>query len=171
MRELFFLTIANHLPRMRLCDKFRYVIYRMAGLSIKGKCVIWGPLIIRPIGGAGNIEIGSGSFLNTEIRFGVPKDKVIIGNNVQIGPRVMFETVSHGLKYIPGKGRGVFSKQIIINDEVLIGAGSIITRGVTIGRGSVVAAGAVVTRDVEPGSIVGGIPARLIRYIDSDPKA
>ena len=110
MRELFFLTLANNLPRVKIFDKIRFVIYRMAGLTIKGKCTIWGPLTIRPIGGAKNIEIGKGTFINTEIRFGVPKDKVIIGANVQIGPRVMFETVNHGLRYIPEQGRGGVDK-------------------------------------------------------------
>ena len=84
MRELVFLAIANNLPRLNLFDKIRYIIYRMAGLSIKGKCKIWGPLTIRPIGGAKNIEIGEGSFINTEVRFGAPNEKIIIGKNVQI---------------------------------------------------------------------------------------
>ncbi len=168
MREFIFLTLANNLPRLRIFDKVRFIVYRMAGLSIKGGCTIWGPLIIRPIGGAKNIEIGKGSFINTEIRFGVPKDKVVIGANVQVGPRVMFETVNHGLRYIPGKGRGGWTKSIIIEDEVWIEGGEIITQGVTIGRGSVVAAGAVVTKNIEPNTIVGGVPAKFIRKIDSD---
>lgn len=171
MRELIFLTLANNLPRIEIFDKVRSVIYRMAGLNIKGKSTIWGPLTIRPIGGAKNIEIGKGSFLNTEIRFGVPNDKVIIGDNVLIGPRVMFETVNHGLRYIPGIGRGGSTKPIIIEDEVWIGGGSIITQGVTVGRGSVVAAGAVVTKNVEANTIVGGVPAKFIRKIDTEPSA
>ena len=171
MRELIFLTLANNLPRMKIFDKVRFVIYRMAGLTIKGRCTIWGPLTIRPIGGAKNIEIGKGSFINTEIRFGAPKDKVIIGANVQIGPRVMFETVNHGLRYIPGQGRGGWTKPIIIEDEVWVGGGAIITQGVTVGRGSVVAAGAVVTKDVEPNTIVGGVPAKFIRKIENDTDA
>jgi len=166
VRELFFLTLANNLPRHGVFDNIRFIIFRLAGVKVKGKCTIWGPLTIRPIGGAKNIEIGKGSFLNTEIRFGVPKDKVVIGENVQVGPRVMFETVNHGLKYVPGEGRGGWTKPIVIKDEVWIGAGSIITQGVTIGRGAVVAAGAVVTKDVPENTVVGGIPAKIIREID-----
>ena len=168
MMELIFLTLANNIPRIKVFDKIRFIVYRMAGLTIKGKCIIWGPLTIRPVGGAKNIEIGKGSFINTEIRFGVPKDKVIIGENVQIGPRVMFETVNHGLRYIPGKGRGGWTKPIIVEDEVWIGGGAIITQGVTIGRGSVVSAGAVVTKDVETNTIVGGVPANFIRKIKTE---
>jgi len=162
MRELIFLSLANHLPRMRLFDSIRFIILRCAGLQIHGKCTIWGPLTIRPIRGARNIEIGKGSFLNTEIRFGVPKDKVIIGENVRVGPRVMFDTVNHGRKYEPGQGRSTWTKPIVIEDEVWIGAGVIITQGVTVGRGAVVAAGAVVSKDVEANTIVGGVPAKPI---------
>lgn len=104
MRELLFLTLANHLPRLALFDSLRGVIYRLAGFQIRGRCTIWGLLTIRPIGGAKNIQIG---------------------------------------------------------------AGAIIAQGVTIGRGSVVAAGAVVTADVEAQTLVGGVPARLIRRLDA----
>ncbi|MFT6987743.1 MAG: maltose O-acetyltransferase [Psychromonas sp.] len=121
-----------------------------------------GPFIVRPIGG-GDIEIGEKSFLNSDVRFGVPKAKVTIGNRVQIGPRVMFKTVSHSLIYDAKKGRGSWNKPIIIEDEVWIGAGCIITQGVTVGKGAVVAAGAVVTRDVEPFTVVGGVPAKFIK--------
>lgn len=167
MREFIFLTLANNLPRIRAFDKVRYIIYWLAGIKIKGKCTIWGPLIIRPIGGAKNIEIGKGAFINTEIRFGVPKDKVIIGKDVSVGPRVMFETVDHSFKYIPGSSRDIMTKQIIIEDGVWIGGGSIITQGVTIGRGSVVAAGAVVTKNVKANTVVAGVPAKLLRKIDN----
>lgn len=53
---------------------------------------------------------------------------------------------------------------IIIEDDVWIASRAIILKGVHIGRGSVVAAGAVVTKDVAPYSVVGGVPARFIKY-------
>jgi len=112
MKEFIFFTIANNLPRLSLLDKYRYFFYKLAGMKIKGKCTIWGPLTIRPIGCVKNIEIGEGSSLNTETRFGVPQSKVIIGRKVQIGPRVMFETVNHGLEYINDKGRGAWTKKL-----------------------------------------------------------
>jgi maltose O-acetyltransferase len=166
MRELIFLPLANHLPRMMLSDFVRYFIYKLAGVNIEGRCIIYGPLIIRPFGCAKNISIGKGSFLNTEIRFGCPEDKIVIGRNCQIGPRVCFETVSHGMVYRPNKGRGRWTKPIVVEDEVWIGAGVIITQGVTIGRGAVIAAGAVVDKDVEPLTLVGGLPAKPIKRIE-----
>jgi maltose O-acetyltransferase len=162
--ESLFLCLANHLPRISLLDKGRYLLLRLAGMRIQGKSLIWGPVVVRPIGGARNISIGSGCFVNTEVRFGCP-DRISIGNNVQIGPRVSFETAGHGLVFVPGKGRGTHTKPIRVEDEVWIGAGAIILQGVTIGRGAVVTSGAVVTRDVEPLTVVGGVPARTIKRI------
>lgn len=166
MREAVFLALANHLPRMRVCDHFRHVLYRWAGMRIEGRCTLWGPLTIRPLGSARNIRIGAGSFVNTDVRFAAA-GAIHLGSNVQVGPRVMFETVSHGLVYEPGKGRGYWARPIVVEDEVWIGAGAILTQGVTIGRGSVIAAGAVVTRDVAPGVIAAGVPAREIRPVDA----
>jgi maltose O-acetyltransferase len=90
---------------------------------------------------------------------------VTIGNDVQIGPRVMFETVSHDLEYVPGRLRKSQTKPIVVEDGVWIGAGAIVTQGVTIGRGAVIAAGAVVTSDVPANTVAGGVPARTIRAI------
>jgi len=59
--------------------------------------------------------------------------------------------------------RDVYSSPIIGND-VWIGANAIILQGVTIGDGAIVAAGAVVTKDVPPYAIVGGVPAKVIKY-------
>ena len=60
-------------------------------------------------------------------------------------------------------GQYVKSAPITIEDDVWIGAHSIILKGVTIGRGSVVAAGAVVTKSFPPYSIIGGVPAKLLK--------
>jgi maltose O-acetyltransferase len=111
------------------------------------------------------IFIGSNTYLNSETRFGCENSNIIIGNNVLIGPRVSFESASHNIIYDELEGRKMYTKEIKIADKVWIGAGVIVLQGVTLGEGSVVAAGAVVNKDVEPYTIVGGIPAKLIRYI------
>jgi acetyltransferase-like isoleucine patch superfamily enzyme len=168
LKESLFLWVANHLPRVRMLEPRRYLLLRLAGMDIRGPCLIWGPLTIRPIGGAGGITIGAGAFLNTEIRFGGADAGIRIGRNAQVGPRVSFETASHGLRYEPGRGRGHTGRLIVVSDEAWIGAGAIILGGVTIGRGAVIAAGAVVKENVPAGAVAGGVPARVLRAPASD---
>ena len=68
---------------------------------------------------------------------------------------------------VPIKSQGVTRRSITIEDDCWLGAGSTVLAGVTIGHDSVVAAGAVVTRDVPPYSVVGGVPARVLRSRDA----
>ncbi len=168
LKESLLLWVANHLPRIRTLEPHRYRLLRLAGMDIPSPCLVWGPLTIRPIGGAGGISIGAGAFLNTEIRFGGADAGIEIGRKTQVGPRVSFETASHGLRYEPGHGRGHTGRPIVVSDEVWIGAGAIILGGVTIGRGAVIAAGAVVTDDIPPGTVAGGVPARTLRAVEAD---
>ncbi|GAB3105356.1 acyltransferase [Aestuariicella hydrocarbonica] len=165
LRELLFLTLANWLPRLTLCDKYRYLLLRLAGVKILKKGMIFGPLTIRPIGGAKNIQLGKKVFLNTEVRFACPESPIVLGDDVRVGPRVCFETVGHGLAHFPGGRRGTWTKPIHVGDRAWIGCAAIILPGVTIGEGAVVAAGAVVAEDVPAYTAVGGVPAKVIRKI------
>jgi len=65
---------------------------------------------------------------------------------------------------IPMKNQGFNTAPIIIEDDVWIGHGCVITQGVTIGKGAIVGSNAVVTKDVPELAIVGGVPAKLIKY-------
>ena len=130
--------------------------------------MIVSPVGIRPIGGAKNIEIGKGTFINADVRFGVPDGKVSIGDNVLIGARVSFETVSHSIGYTPGKMRTRTTGSIVVEDDVWIGAGVIVLQGITIHRGAIIAAGSVVTQDVEADTIVGGVPAKFIKRVTTN---
>lgn len=88
---------------------------------------------------------------------------VHIGKNVLIASHTVISTVGHPKSH-PRRGITI-SHPITIEDEVWLGAGSIILPGVTIGYGSIVAAGAVVTRNVPRGVVVAGVPARVISII------
>ncbi len=88
---------------------------------------------------------------------------LVIGNNVMIAPQCVFLGLNHAFDELTLEHLGAVSKPIIISDNVWIGYGAKILAGVTIGEYAIVGAGAVVTKDVEPYSVVGGVPARLIK--------
>lgn len=88
-----------------------------------------------------------------------------IGNNVLIAGHCHIVAGNHRFEdtHTPMMAQGIDSRGIVIEDDVWLGAGVKVLDGVRIGTGSIVSAGAVVTRDVEPYSIMGGVPAKLIR--------
>ncbi len=96
--------------------------------------------------------------------------KLIIGNNVMFGPNPTIITGDHRIDVIGIPMFGVYEKlpvndkDVVIEDDVWCGANVTILKGVVIGRGSVVAAGAVVTKSCPPYSIVGGVPAKVIKF-------
>jgi acetyltransferase-like isoleucine patch superfamily enzyme len=96
---------------------------------------------------------------------------VEIGDRVYTSPFTQIIAVNHVFDDpdLPFSEQGITAEGIVIEDDVWLGAGAIITDGVRVGEGSVVAAGAVVTRDVPPRTVVGGIPAKVIRNIDKGP--
>lgn len=92
---------------------------------------------------------------------------VTIGNDVMMGPECMIFTSNHGIADLDiPMWQQPFTepRPVVIEDDVWIGARVTILPGVRIGKGSVIGAGSVVTHDVVPYSIVGGNPAKLIRY-------
>ena len=89
-----------------------------------------------------------------------------IGNYVMIGPDVSLLSNSHNFDRIdvPMERQGMTDNNpVVIEDDVWIGRNVVILPGITIHKGSIVGAGAVVTKDVEPYSIVGGVPAKFIK--------
>ncbi|MFI8199481.1 DapH/DapD/GlmU-related protein [Streptomyces sp. NPDC085942] len=107
---------------------------------------------------------GENVFVNQGCTF-MDKGGIRIGSGVMIAPKVSLITGGHPL---PRAERRAFLSfaPIVIEDDVWIGTAAVITQGVTIGAGAVVAAGAVVTRDVPVGTVVAGVPARVIKKID-----
>jgi acetyltransferase-like isoleucine patch superfamily enzyme len=101
---------------------------------------------------------------------------VTIGDRVYTSPMTQIIAVNHVFAdpNRPFIEQGITAEGIIIEDDVWLGSACVITDGVRIGKGAVVAAGAVVTKDVRPHTVVGGVPARVIKEIDgeklSDPK-
>jgi acetyltransferase-like isoleucine patch superfamily enzyme len=91
--------------------------------------------------------------------------KVRLGSGVRIGPNVVIPGASHRIEApdIPVRASGMEMAGTVIEDDVWIGANASVLDGVRVGRSSIIGAGAVVTRDVPPLTVVGGVPARVIR--------
>lgn len=119
-----------------------------SGISIGKDCLLGEFSIIR---GQGGVHIGDRVYTS-------PYTQIIAVNHVFDNPNEPFVD------------QGITAEGIFIEDDVWLGAGSIVTDGVTIGKGSVVAAGAVVTQDVKPGTIVGGVPAKVLRKVGATDK-
>jgi len=112
-----------------------------------------------------SIKIGDHLSTNSNIMINADLGgMIVIGNNVLLGPNVVIRASNHTFKNpdLPIKQQGHTAGKIIIEDDVWLGANVVVVPNVIVGKGSVIAAGAVVTKDVEPYSIMGGVPARVI---------
>ena len=109
-----------------------------------------------------NITVGKNVFINACCHF-QDHGGVSLGDGCQIGHNVVFATLNHGLA--PEDRQTTYPAPITLGKNVWVGSNSTILQGVTIGDNAVIAAGAVVTKDVPENTIVGGVPARIIRKI------
>ncbi len=107
----------------------------------------------------GNCSINNGVFFNVS-------SKLVIGNNVTISANVFITTTGLDLTQLPNKLH--FSEDIVIEDDVWIGASSVILPGVTLKRGSVIGAGSIVTKSTQEFCVYAGNPARKIRCLKDE---
>ena len=111
-----------------------------------------------------NITIGKNVFFNAGCKF-QDQGGITIGDDTLIGHNVVLATLNHSLS--PEKRANTVPAPIRIGKKVWIGSNVTVLPGVTIGDGAVVAAGAVVTKDVPGNTVAAGVPARVIRSVDS----
>ena len=142
----------------------RAFIARGGIIKIGDDCVIRAGAMLLPSGGS--ISIGKNTSINQYTIIN-GEGNVTIGNKVLIASFVSMYAANHNFEdpNIPIRDQGMTTKGgIKIEDDVWIGTHVVILDGITIGKGSVISAGSIVTQDVEPYSIVAGVPAKIIRY-------
>ena len=138
----------------------KVVMTKKGRISIGKNCNFRSHLQLRAVYG-GQIEIGERIFTNTNVSI-TAMERIRIGNHVRIANNVVI--VDHDHDYANDLSK-FLKKEVIIGDDVWIGANAVILSGVHIGEHAVVAAGAVVNHDVPPYAIVGGCPAKVIKLI------
>ena len=153
------------LPRFQLCLWVKANFLRFVGAKVGRDVVIYPQVWIAP---GRSLVIGD----DVDLALGVlitTSGGVVIGDRTLIGYRTQIISSNHRIPDELGRifGAGHVDGRVEIGSDVWIGGGAIILPGVSIGDGAVVAAGSVVSRYVEAGAIVGGVPNRLIRMRDS----
>lgn len=158
-------TVARHLPGSFApyafgSGKLRVLCARQMFASCgKGVNIEHGAFF----GGGREIEIGDNSAIGLNARISGP---LTIGNDVMMGPGVSIFTQNHETENIhkPMRLQTAPKEKVTIGSDCWIGANAVILPGVTIGNGVIIGAGAVVTHDVPDFAVVGGVPAKIIKY-------
>lgn len=112
-----------------------------------------------------NITVGKHVFLNMGCKF-QDQGGIFIGDETLIGHNVVLATLNHAME--PEDRATMIPAPIHIGKRVWIGSNATVLPGVTIGDGAIVGAGAVVTKDVPENTVVGGVPARVLRKIGKE---
>lgn len=168
--EKFFRKNKKYISKYRIETDRRNSAIPLADLT-KYNCRIEPGAVIRDL-----VEIGDqcvimmGAVLNIGAVIGkktmidmnvVVGGRAVVGNNCHIGAG----TVLAGVIEPPS------AEPVVIEDDVLIGANVVVLEGVKVGKGAVVAAGSIVVKDVEPYTVVAGVPAKLIKKVDDKTKS
>ena len=153
-RITFRLNTAYHTP-----DEVRGLLSELFGYRVPESLRVFPPFYTDF---GRNITVGRDVFINACCHF-QDHGGVTIGDGCQIGHNVVFATLNHGLSL--EDRQNTYPAPIVLGRNVWVGSNATILQGVTVGDNAVIAAGAVVTKDVEPATIVGGVPAKVIRRI------
>jgi acetyltransferase-like isoleucine patch superfamily enzyme len=158
--------------KLRRCSQVGRMVTVRGNLRVEGKGAIligdrvkiWSHISVTQIsvGDNATLIIGDNTFINTGVIISV-RNQVVIGKNCEIAPQVIImDSDFHGIE---NRDKPQKPAPVTIEDNVWLATRCTILKGVTIGKGAVVAAGAVVTNDVPPYTLVGGVPAKIIRHI------
>ena len=162
LAKVLYYSIAINLPQIFKGHNIRYILAKQMFNQI-GKGVLIRPGAV--FGSGRNVKIGDYSKIGINCRIQCAAT-LTIGNHVGIASDVQIIDVNHSFAdtTVPILTQGWLEpRPIVIEDDVWIGARSILLPGITIGKGSIIGAGSVVTKNIPPFSIVGGNPAKVIK--------
>jgi maltose O-acetyltransferase len=158
--SLAILKSISWLPQTR-SYRLKARLLRLAGVQAHPACRV---VSSAKFLGTNIISIGDDTYVGHDVMLIGAGSRIDIGNDVDIGPRVLITTGSHEIDMVgphtAGEGR---ADPVRIEDGAWVGAGSVILGGVTIGRKSVIAAGSVVNKSIPPCVIAAGVPSRPIK--------
>lgn len=140
-------------------NEIRELLSQITATEIDDSVVVFTPLYINY---GKHTKIGKNVFINFDCVF-LDLGGITIEDNVLIAPKVSLLSEGHPTK--PENRHALVPKPIHIKKNAWIGAGATILQGVTIGENAIVASGAVVSKDVPDNTVVGGIPAKVIKTI------
>ena len=140
-------------------SEIRSVLGRLWECELDETVVVWPPFFTDS---GKNTHVGKRVFVNAGCQF-QDQGGIWIGDDVLIGPQTVIATLNHEPN--PDDRASIWAKPVRIGDKVWIGAHVTILPGVAIGEGAIVGAGAVVTKDVPPRTVVGGVPAKVLKTI------
>ena len=158
-RITFQLNTAYHSP-----DEVRELLSELFGYTVPQSLRVFPPFYADF---GKNISVGEHVFINACCHF-QDHGGVTLGDGCQIGHNVVFATLNHGLQ--PEERGHTWPAPIVLGRNVWVGSNATLLQGITIGDNAVVAAGAVVTKDVPANTVVGGVPAKCTKKIDSPPE-
>jgi len=147
--------------------RLRSRLYRLGGLRIGHGTVLSGPLHFTGAGSPSQcLRIGQTCYINEGVVFNLGGD-IVLEDGVSVGMESLFITVTHEIGQPSFRAGKTECKPIHVGRGAWLGARVVVLPGVNVGAGAVIGAGAVVTRDIPPNKLAAGVPARIIRSLES----
>jgi maltose O-acetyltransferase len=166
-RQVLVRTMTRALPHLSF-NRTRTALLRVSGVRLGYGSLVMGPLNVTGPGDLNELlSIGEHTFITgpLHVDLGAP---VRIGSCVRMGHHVVLLTIDHEIGPAEYRCGRLVAAPITIGDGVWIGSCVTILPGVSIGNGAVIAAGATVVRDIPPNALAGGVPAKVVRNLETD---